>query len=232
MALKKCKECGHEVAASAATCPNCGVKHPARTGISTGAGCLIIVAIVIVGGLLIDTDSTSAPAVSTPRSAGPGSVSGRVTKWAHNAVNVRSGRSTSRSVVTQLRRGESVQVDSLVNGWFRVFRGGQPIGYTAASVLQDGPIPPYEIVSWNWQKDPGFGTDGAVIWNVEVRNNTSQYVSLLRVNFATYDANGRLIESDFTYVRGLSPGGTASTKSYATYYGREERARISIDPNQ
>ena len=113
-----------------------------------------------------------------------------------------------------------------------MLRGGQALGYASASVLRDGPLPPFEIVSWNWSTDPGFGIDGAVIWNVEVRNNTVTYVRQMRVDFATYDANDQLIDSDFTYVSGLSPGGTASAKSYATYYGREKTARIRIDPNQ
>lgn len=29
MALVKCKECGHEVSEQAATCPSCGIAHPA-----------------------------------------------------------------------------------------------------------------------------------------------------------------------------------------------------------
>ena len=73
--------------------------------------------------------------------AGPGDVfsSQRDARWAHTPVNVRSGRSTSDSIATGLERGERVEVDSLVDGWFRVFRNGQPIGYSASSVLNEGP---------------------------------------------------------------------------------------------
>jgi hypothetical protein len=69
--------------------------------------------------------------------AGPGSQ--RDARWAHTPVNVRSGRSTSDPIATGLERGERVEVDSLVDGWFRVFRNGQPIGYSASSVLNEGP---------------------------------------------------------------------------------------------
>ena len=73
--------------------------------------------------------------------AGPGDVFGsqRDARWAHTPVNVRSGRSTSDPIATGLERGERVEVDSLVDGWFRVFRNGQPIGYSASSVLNEGP---------------------------------------------------------------------------------------------
>ena len=85
--------------------------------------------------------------------AGPGDVfsSQRDARWAHTPVNVRSGRSTSDPIATGLERGERVEVDSLVDGWFRVFRNGQPIGYSASSVLNEGPpsseasIPEYVV---------------------------------------------------------------------------------------
>jgi len=43
MALKKCKECGHEISSDAKTCPNCGKKQ----GISTTVGCLTIIVVFI-----------------------------------------------------------------------------------------------------------------------------------------------------------------------------------------
>ena len=45
MSLKPCKECGHEVAASAETCPNCGVKKPAP---SSAASALIWPVIIVI----------------------------------------------------------------------------------------------------------------------------------------------------------------------------------------
>ena len=81
----------------------------------------------------------------------PQSGSQRDACWAHTPVNVRSGRSTSDPIATGLERGERIEVDSLVDGWFRVFRNGQPIGYSASSVLNEGPpsseasIPEYVV---------------------------------------------------------------------------------------
>ena len=232
MALAKCKECGREVAKSAPACPNCGVKDPGKTGIrvSTGGGCLIIIVLFILFGLYVSgsPDFQESQIRTSPQTTERGTTSHRPARWAHRAVNVRSGRGTSFEIATSLRRGERVEVDSLVNGWYRIFRSGSPIGYSAASVLQAIPLPPIEVASWNWRKDPGFGTDGAIIWNVELRNNTDRYLDLVRVNLTTYDQQGRIVTSDFMYVRGLSPGGVASSQGYATYYGTETRARIEV----
>ena len=66
---------------------------------------------------------------------------------------------------------------------------------------------------------------GAVIYTVEVKNKTSEYTQNVRVQFTSYDAAGNIIDTDWTYVTVLSPGGTASGKGYATYFGREKEAR-------
>lgn len=229
MALKPCRECGHEVAKSAPTCPNCGVKNPGRSTAPGGIGLLIIPAVIVIIALLM----TEEPSVSNTNSARTHSAiprSNRQELWTHGTVNIRAGRGIGYDVVAQLNRGEGVEVDSLLDGWYRVHRGGRPVGYVAASVLEDQPLPPFEIASWNWHSDRSFGIDGAVIWNVEVRNNTQRYVELVRVNFTTYDAQGTVVDSDYGYVEGLPPGGVRSHKGYATYYGTEKRARISINP--
>jgi len=70
--------------------------------------------------------------------------------------------------------------------------------------------------------------DGAVIYTVEVKNKTSEYIRNVRVQFTSYDAAGNIIDTDWTYVSGLSPGGPASGKGYATYFGREKEAGMRI----
>lgn len=85
-----------------------------------------------------------------------------------------------------------------------------------------------EIVSWNWRTDPNFGTEGAVIWTAEVENQASTPIESVRLELTTYDASGSVLASEFTYVSGLPPGGRKSTKSYATYYGTEDRARLQV----
>lgn len=89
--------------------------------------------------------------------------------------------------------------------------------------------PTVEVVSWNWRADPGFGTDGAIIYTVEVRNLSDQPIETVRIDFTTYDAQGNVVGSDYTFVSGLPPGGRKSTKSYATYYGTEEKARLQAE---
>jgi hypothetical protein len=55
MAMTTCRECEAPVAATAKTCPNCGVKHPTLTpeqvksqaaaSLAFNAGCLILIAL-------------------------------------------------------------------------------------------------------------------------------------------------------------------------------------------
>ncbi len=52
MALIKCKECGHEVASSAKSCPNCGAAvHTSRLSVGQ-IGCLSLIGLIILGYLL------------------------------------------------------------------------------------------------------------------------------------------------------------------------------------
>jgi hypothetical protein len=75
MALKKCRECGHEVASSAPTCPNCGVKGPGKKSptISAGAGCLIILVFLFILAIAMGDDGTSPSSSVTASSPSAGS---------------------------------------------------------------------------------------------------------------------------------------------------------------
>ncbi|MEJ2182731.1 MAG: SH3 domain-containing protein [Nitrospirota bacterium] len=232
MALKKCKECGHEISSKAKRCPNCGA--PLKKGIGCGTAFLIIILAAIFIPYLIaknyeypETETTNVG--STYKSTGESKPT-RGKRYAHQTINIRSGRGTDFKVVGSLRRGEKVEVADSENGWIAVYKNGDKKGFVYEKLLKSYPLPSFEIENWNWYKDPSFGTRGAVIWTVEVRNNTNNYVELLKIEFTTYDAKGNIITSDFAYVEGLSPGGTASTKSYATYFGKEEKAKIRIVP--
>jgi RNA polymerase subunit RPABC4/transcription elongation factor Spt4 len=50
MALRQCRECGHDVSGEATTCPNCGVKNPSPNHIANVLtkffGIILTVAIV------------------------------------------------------------------------------------------------------------------------------------------------------------------------------------------
>lgn len=85
-----------------------------------------------------------------------------------------------------------------------------------------------EITDWNWRKDPSFGTDGTIRWNVQVKNNSSRYFDSVHVEFTTYDASQRLVSSTFTYVEAIPPRGRRSASSYADLYGTETKATIQV----
>jgi len=48
MAMKKCKECKHDVSSSAKTCPHCGVANPGRSAKEFVIGLVVLLAIVWV----------------------------------------------------------------------------------------------------------------------------------------------------------------------------------------
>jgi hypothetical protein len=85
-----------------------------------------------------------------------------------------------------------------------------------------------EITDWNWQKDPDFGTDGTIKWNVQVRNKSSANIESIKVDFITYDKEGKLVASSFTYLHAIPPGEARTRKSYADLYMTEARAVVQI----
>src|SRR4051812_4918262 len=48
MALKPCRECSEKVSTKAATCPNCGMKHPTRRPDYFIGICTIVFVVVVV----------------------------------------------------------------------------------------------------------------------------------------------------------------------------------------
>ena len=80
----------------------------------------------------------------------------------------------------------------------------------------------------NWSADPSFGTGGSIIYNVEVTNTSNRNIDLAKVEFTTYDKAGKLVTSDFTYVKAIPAGGKRTDKSYADYYGTEENAQAVV----
>jgi hypothetical protein len=154
----------------------------------------IIGALVVVFGIAI--------------AAGPGDVfippqsgSQRDARWAHAPVNVRSGRSTSDPIATGLERGERVEVDSLVDGWFRVFRNGQPIGYSASSVLNEGSLPsPIAQGVDTRQVSPSPSVSCADITGrsqlEDVRSCAEQGDAIAQVNLGFMYANGEGVPED------------------------------------
>lgn len=79
-------------------------------------------------------DSAAAPPGTAPvpaiRPAGPS-----VRRYAQTWVNVRGDRTRSAPAVAVLNPGDSVLVDSLVRGWYRVLVDGRAVGYVHRSTL-------------------------------------------------------------------------------------------------
>src|SRR6266566_9875583 len=72
MALIKCKECGKEISSKSAACPGCGAPVKAKTNFA--AGCLALVGIVVLIGILSSVwqkHSSTSPGSSPQPSATP-----------------------------------------------------------------------------------------------------------------------------------------------------------------
>lgn len=143
MALSKCRECGHEIAKSAPTCPNCGVKDPGKgpldIKIGTGAGCLVIIVVLwIIGSLASSSDSRS----SSVTVAAPNVTAAALTplrRWVWSAANVREGRGTNTPVVRTLPAGTEIGVMNAESNWWEVYIAGQQIGFISNTVIHRDP---------------------------------------------------------------------------------------------
>ena len=82
-----------------------------------------------------------------------------------------------------------------------------------------------EIVSSNWQADPA----GKVVnWTVEIRNTTSTELQDVAIEFSTYDAAGKIVAADITFVGPIAPGETQSGESMANFHGTEANAKFQV----
>jgi hypothetical protein len=91
-----------------------------------------------------DSLSESVPPGASPTiSSAPAAVapSMRGFRYARTWVNVRSARSRVAPSVRVLQPADSIQVDSLSRGWYRVLIDGRPAGYVHHSNLDSVPPP-------------------------------------------------------------------------------------------
>jgi hypothetical protein len=84
-----------------------------------------------------------------------------------------------------------------------------------------------QIVSSNWQPDPSFEGTGAIIWTVEVQNNSS-LEQFVQVDFVTYDAAGKILDYSFTFVGPVPPGGRAAGEGIADLHGTEASVNYQV----
>lgn len=242
MPLAKCPDCGREVSTSAPSCPGCGrtlVVQAKGQAQPLALGCLGI--LVIFGVCTAIGKSGEESRAARNRDAfneianrpGPPEPPGWQV-WAYRPLNVRATPSEKGKIVRKLARGESVRVvgsADTTSGWLAILSGptGQDTaGYIPVRFTERAPLPPVNIESWTWYPDSDFAGRGAVIWSAVVRNNTGAYIEHVAVEITTFDKDGVIADTDFAYATGLPPGGTASVKGYATYYGTEKSANLRL----
>jgi hypothetical protein len=85
-----------------------------------------------------------------------------------------------------------------------------------------------EVVSSAFYPQPDFGTEGAVIWVVEVRNVTSQLVETAEIDATTRDAGGAVLSSGLTFIGPIPPGESRVGQSFVDYVGTEASADFQV----
>jgi List-Bact-rpt repeat protein len=85
-----------------------------------------------------------------------------------------------------------------------------------------------QITSSNWHADPTFDGQGAVVWTVEVLNTSNAPLESVEVDFVTYDASGKILTVDATFVGPIAPGERESSEGNADYHGTEASAKFQV----
>lgn len=159
---KECAECGKRALSVATRCPQCGHEFPhgppAHTDRASHVG-RYLAGLAVVGaaaGMIM----LLVAVFGRTRSAPPEDVSSAAITWPDTAVateslpassgerrfartwtKVRTGRTVTADVAAVLLPGDTVIVDSLSRGWWRVALEGKVLGYAHRSTLVDKPPP-------------------------------------------------------------------------------------------
>jgi len=202
--LITCPECNREISDQAQTCPHCG--RPLKS--ASKSDHLVAVAtrrkpifVIIAAGALVLSLFTPRLLLFFPL------------------------MTTFACAVTSLFRKETGRIGAvavLVLGFCLLLLSetGGPNSRVATNAA--------EISNWNWRADPSFGNRGTIKWNVEVRNRSSRNIRNVRVEFSTYDSDGKPVGTTFTFVSAIPPGQTRADASYADLYRTEKTAAVKI----
>ena len=84
-----------------------------------------------------------------------------------------------------------------------------------------------QIVSSNWREDPTAGEVGGIVWTVEVENTGTEVIEAT-IDFTTYDANGQILEYDFTFVGPITPGARGAGEGLADLRGTVDSVSYKV----
>jgi hypothetical protein len=149
----QCSQCGKRALSIATRCPHCGNEFPSRPPAPArrpldlrrslavaGAAAALIVLVMVVSGRIRKTPAehptsvvaavpdTTIVAASPPASPGE-------RRFARTWTTVRTRRSITGDVAAVLLPGDTVLVDSLSRGWWRVTLQGKVLGYVHRSTV-------------------------------------------------------------------------------------------------
>jgi hypothetical protein len=99
---------------------------------------------------------------------------------------------------------------------------------TVRFATEDPGLSQARITSSNWRVDPEFAGEGAIIWTVEVQNDSDVQLEAVEVDIVTHDASGKIVTTDLTFVSAIPPGERRSAQSFADYHGNEASAIFQI----
>jgi hypothetical protein len=101
--------------------------------------------------------------------------------------------------------------------------GENPVSNSASSLAAA------KLRDWSWLVEPEFvGGAAKIKWTATVRNISARPISLVKVEFRTYDGNRRILSSDITYIKAIAPRAERTVRSRSDYYGTEKAADAQV----
>jgi hypothetical protein len=157
---RQCDACGKRALSIAIRCPGCGREFPAKEvpkgggGMELGrflapktvAAVLALMAVLVSASLgragqpreekaEVESSMVRTGALDTARVAELPAESGSELRVVRSVTDVRKSRSVRAPLEAVLTPGDTVQVDSLDRGWYRVALEGEVLGYAHRSTL-------------------------------------------------------------------------------------------------
>ena len=226
MALKKCKECGHEVSEQAGTCPNCG--HPLKEReIRFG---MIVVATLALFNLLCllvtcnksdkeaDTVSKTEPPTLVQSTPFPTPSEPELLDYVVNTktLTVRKEPNENSPIAMTRKKGESVYGEGYKEEkvWLKVheFMDGGREGYAKTSdltlrdAIPSNAVSYVKIVSFTWTADYGVAK-----FNIKVKNTSNWGIKDIQFTITYMTPSGTIIDEGKETAYELIPAGETET---------------------